>query len=397
VITIVPTAPLAAGGGAHYFQPKPFPSGTPLLQPAIQHAPDFDHGKEALFAAPIYNLDGGAAGSRIEVFAVQPQESPYEGVPSVFTQIISVHQFHAVSGTQPEKGGGSIDVANNWVNKLVYSHGNLYLAMDDCEFWNDSGCNLTGIRVIRLGLHGVVRLLGRIARLKLSYEDQYEISGAVTFGTTGATWFGFPAIEVNDKGEVVAEYQGTSPKIFPDARYSVLTDPKGIFASSRVMKTGEGPASDWHHYLGMSVDGFDGTGVWMINGYGGTSGWAYAFAKVLGKPAPDLDVLQASVAPGSAGPSSFELDLFVDNLGDGNAPATSGTLTLTRYGSNPIAVRTFKVPAVAHGANKEETVEFTVPSTPKPVGEYSVEIRLDSGHQLTEYDETNNKASVRLP
>ena len=179
MITIVPTAPLAAGAGAHYWQPKPFPAGTPLLQPAIQHAPDFDHGKEALFAAPIYNLDGGAAGSRIEVFAIQPQESPYEGVPSVFTQIISVHQFHAVGGaTQPQKGGGSIDFARDLVNKLVYSHGNLYLAMDDCWFWNDSGCVLTGVRVIRLGLHGLVRSHGKITRLLLSYGSQSEIFGS---------------------------------------------------------------------------------------------------------------------------------------------------------------------------------------------------------------------------
>ena len=68
-----------------------------------------------------------------------------------------------------------------------------------------------------------------------------------------------------------------------------------VFDSSRVMKSGEGAVDGWHHYLGMSVDGFDGTGVWMINGYGDPSKqWGYAFAKVLGKPVADLDVLEAS-------------------------------------------------------------------------------------------------------
>lgn len=398
VITIVPTAPLAAGGGAHYWQPRPFPSSTPLLQPAIQHAPDFDHGKEALFAAPIYNLDDGAAGSRIEVLAIQPQASPYEGVPSVFTQIISVHQFHAVSGSSPEKGGGSIDLTQNWVNKLVYSRGNLYLAMNDCELWNDTGCVNSGIRVIRLRLGGVVRSHGRISRLKLGYGSQQEISGAFALGANGPTWFGFPSIEVNDSGDVVASYQGTSPKIFADASYSVMKRSESTFGSSRVMKSGEGPADGWHHYLGMSVDGFDGTGVWMINGYGGApGGWSYAFAKVLGKPVPDLDVLKASVAPGSGGPRSFELDLYVDNLGDGDAPATSATLTLTRHGSKPVAVETLKVPAIAHGANDSRTVDFTAPPTPKDLGGYSLEIQLDSGQKLTEYDEANNRATVPLP
>jgi uncharacterized membrane protein len=70
---------------------------------------------------------------------------------------------------------------------------------------------------------------------------------------------------------------------------------------------------------------------------------------------------------------------------------------LTRRGSHPIAIRTFKVPAVAHGANTEWTVDFTIPSTPNGVGGYSVEIQLDSAHQLDEYDEADNRASVPLP
>ena len=334
------------------------------------------------------------------MFAIQPQASPYEGVPSVFTQIISVHQFHAVGGaTEPQKGGGSLDFARDMVNKLVYSHGNLYLSMDDCEFWNDSGCILTGVRVIRLGLHGLVRSHGKITRLLLSYGSQAEISGAVTFGPTDATWFGFPAIEVNNQGDIVAAYQGTSPKIFPDARYSVWTPSDSGFESGRVMKSGEAAVGyGWHHYLGMSVDGFDGTGVWMINGYGDPSkNWGYAFGKVLGKPVADLDVLQASLSPGSSGPRSFKLDLLVDNLGDGNAPATTDALTLTRHGSPDIPIKTFQVKAIAHGVHHQRTVSFKAPSTLGGLTGYTLEVKLDSKHQLQEYDEANNKASVPLP
>src|SRR5262249_51434685 len=158
--------------------------------------------------------------------------------------------------------------------------------------------------------------------------------GLVTVGAKNATWFAFPAIEVNDRGDIVAAYQGTSARIFADARYSVLEHSDNQFRSSRVMKAGEGAAGSWHHYLGMSVDSFDGTGVWMINGYGAPGGgWAYAFGKVLGNPVPDLDVLEAYVEPGSHGPESFRLHLIYDNLGDGNAAATSAKLILTRPGS----------------------------------------------------------------
>jgi subtilase family serine protease len=136
----------------------------------------------------------------------------------------------------------------------------------------------------------------------------------------------------------------------------------------------------------------------MINGYGGPSKqWAYAFGKVLGKPVADLDVLKATVAPDPGAPRSFRLDLFVDNLGDGKAPATSATLTLTRHGSHPTAIKTFDVPAIAHGANTERTVNFTIPSTPNAVSDYTVEIQLDSAHKLTEYDEADNRSTVPLP
>jgi hypothetical protein len=173
---------------------------------------------------------------------------------------------------------------------------------------------------------------------------------------------------------------------------------ESTFASSRVLKSGEAAVDGWHHYLGMSVDGFDGTGVWTINGYGGPSKhWGYAFGKVLGKPVADLDVLNASVAPGPGGPRAFQLDLFVENLGDGDAPATTGALTLTRSGSPDIPIETFQLPGVAHGASKERTVSFTVPSTAGGLVGYSLEVALDSEDRLEEYDEADNKAFVPLP
>ena len=88
VIAIVPTRPLAEGHGGPFWMPKPFPHPTDLLQPAVQHAPDFDHGREALFAVPLYNL--GGAGNLIEVLAIEPKEAPYNGVPGVFKQLVPV-------------------------------------------------------------------------------------------------------------------------------------------------------------------------------------------------------------------------------------------------------------------------------------------------------------------
>ncbi len=398
VITIVPTAPLAAGSGALYYQPDPKTLGTSLLQPAVQHAPDFDNGKETLYASPVYNLDDGASGDEIRISAVAPQSSPYNGVPLVYSQLVTVREFHAVGGSEPEPGGGSISVAKNQANKLVYRDSSLYLTMDDCEWWNDKGCRGTAIRLIRLRLSGVVRVKGVILRLKLAVADDRTIGGGVDiFSPAGATWFAFPSVEVNSKHDVVVDYHGTSMKTFPDERYSIWLHGEDQIRSSRVLEGGHAVVSDWHHYLGMSVDSFDNTGIWMINGYADKAKqWGYAFGKVLGKPIADLDILQAFVESANSTKKPFKLALVVDNLGDGAAPATSGRLTLTRRASPDIKVTTFPVPALGPGHQTKVTVRFAVPAAAVGKG-YSLEIDLDAKHHVNEYDESNNSTSIAAP
>ncbi len=271
--------------------------------------------------------------------------------------------------------------------------------MDECEWWNDNGCRGTAIRLIRLQLNGVVGLKGVILRLKLSVADDRTIGGGVDiFSPAGATWFAFPSVEVNSKHDIVVSYHGTSPKIFPDSRYSVWLHGEDQIRSSRVLEGGQAPVSGWHHYLGMSVDGFDNSGIWMINGYADKSKhWGYAFGKVLGKPIADLDILQTFVESTTSTKKPFKLALVVDNLGDGAAPATSGRLTLTRRGSPDIKVTTFAVPALDPGRNsKRLIVRFAVPAAAVGNG-YSLKIDLDAKYRLAEYDESNNSTSIAAP
>ena len=152
VITIVPTAPLVAGGGAHYWQ-KAYPSGYPATPARDPHAPDFDHGKEALFAAPIYNLDGGAAGSRIE-FRDPAAGQPLRGRPRVFTQIIAVHQFHAVGGATEPGEGRRFDRrrTRHGEQARLQPREPLPLRWTTACPGTTAAVSLTGIRVIRLGL-----------------------------------------------------------------------------------------------------------------------------------------------------------------------------------------------------------------------------------------------------
>ena len=138
-----------------------------------------------------------------------------------------------------------------------------------------------------------------------------------------------------------------------------------VFGSSRVLKSGEGTVDGWHHYLGMSVDGFDGTGVWMINGYGGPSeavglrvregarqtGSRPGSAQGLPRSRlPWAEIVQAR--PVRRQPRRRQ------RARDDHAP------DLTRHGSPDIPIKTFQVKAIAHGAQHERTVNFQVPPTP---------------------------------
>jgi hypothetical protein len=117
-------------------------------------------------------------------------------------------------------------------------------------------------------------------------------------------------------------------------------------------------------------------------------------------PFPTLDIAHASVAL-SGGATPYTLDLDVDNLGDGDTPATTATLTLTRTGSPDVPLQSFQLDPLGHGQLKQLTFHFALPPQAGGSGgvapRYSLKITLDTAHQLQEYDETNNTLVVPLP
>jgi len=396
VITIVPTSNPVSGPDAHIFQPAQSTLGQSLIQPAVQHKPDFDNGKEALFATAVYNLDDGAAGNQINISWVAPQSSPYESTPKFFSQPVTVSTFHAVTSEQPVKGGGTISDAKNLVNKLVYRDKNLYLTMGECVHWNSKGCLQSAVRLIRIRLAGTVRVLGTLVKLKLSVADDETITG--NGSPPNGNWFAFPSVEVNSRHDIVLAYNSTSTKTVPDVRYSVFMHGEDQIRSSRLLQPGLAAVDGRHDYLGMSVDPFDQHGVWMIDGYGDSSGgWAYAFGKVLGKKVPDLEPVQAYVTKTGTTSKPYQLTLVVNNLGDGAAPATTARMKLTKRAATTIPIKSFSLPKIpAGGLSAPMQVSFSEPAAAVGHG-YTLEIALDSNHQVYEYDEGNNTIAIAAP
>jgi hypothetical protein len=319
---------------------------------------------------------------------------------------VHVRPFEAIFGppgqsaTEPQKGG-TIGVSQNWVNKLVYRNSNLYMTFDECRAWNADGCLYTGIRFVRLHLGGIIQSKGTIAALNVGVTADETIGGPGSFNVTNWLWFGFPSLEVNAGGDVVLAYDGTSPRLFPEARYSVWPGNEKDVRSSQALKRGRNTVNyGWHHYLGMSVDSFDDTGIWMVNGYADKStNWGYAIGKVLGTRVADLTVLQSFVERTSGGDTPrYRLTLVVQNLGDGTASATSVRLFLARRGSPDLALKSVELPSLGPGhRTKHWILNVTTPGGAVSGGYVSLGIELDAKKQLKEYDEGNNTSYVTLP
>jgi CARDB len=409
-ITIIPTDPLVRGSGALVYQPNWASLGTNLQQPAIQHQPDFDHGREVFFATPVYDLDNGSAGDSIELSTVSIGGGPYNPVPAFHKQLVHVRRFVAVSGPgAPQKAGPGVSGAPtigggaNWVNKLVYRNSNLYLVFDECRVWSDGDCVYSGFRFVRLHVSGIVKLK-TFSQLEVQVTADRTFGGPVTVDVRKLFWSVYPALEVNGAGDVAFSYNSSSPFLFPQARYSIWRHNENDVRSSRVLANGQstiGSSDDdfkgsWHHYLGMSVDGFDGTSIWMINGFADAShGWNYAIGKVFGKRHPDLAVLQSFIEP--TGTGDYRLSLIVQNLGDGAAPASSASLSLSRSGAGTIPLESIAVPKLEPGG-RSAVLHATI-TTPAGASHTDVtaKLKLDARQQLQEYDESNNTTSVAFP
>ena len=146
-------------------------------------------------------------------------------------------------------------------------------------------------------------------------------------------WYGFVGVEANKSGDAVLAYQRTGSFVAPEARYSAYYLTESDIRASQLLMAGNSSLGQCpqdltknqnctHHYMGMSVDPWDETGVWVIDGFALNGGWGFVVGKALAPGYPDLTYDAASVLQASR-PGAYHLRLTLHNQGDGQPGRTS--------------------------------------------------------------------------
>ena len=392
-----------------------------VIQPAVQHAPDVP-GQPVLLASKW--VDGKREESDPLKYNVLIWALDFgAGEPAIYQQAVPVRKFLNVDSALPQRPhpdfGSSatptLKDAYNWVNKLVYRKGSLYLTFGECGVWKKAAephCQLSALRFLRLQLKGIVKKQGKIDKLFVEVAVDRKFGGRNVLDPPGKlAWYSFPSVEANKNGDAALVYHRSADWLYTQARYSVHFLKEKDIRPSRPLAPGTytlgtGEKADWHHYVGMSVDGFDDTGIWMITGYAVKQQkkwgiWAYAIGKVLGKPYVDLSLAPVTLVRARTASDNAEhvLSVRLANTGDRRAAPTSARLALSRdtKSGDDLPLENVRIPALAPGRKQTIDLKFAIPTNAQARGYRYLVITLDATRKVTEYSESNNTSYVRLP
>ncbi|GEM_PF-2303800 len=110
-----------------------------------------------------------------------------------------------------------------------------------------------------------------------------------------ATYTGFPAISINQNGDIAIGFSASAATIYAGAYFAVhqATDPAGTIRGSQEMHPGEDYyvrtglpihiGNRWGDYSSIALDPVDTTHFWVYNQYAWTRGDSDAFAKEAGR------------------------------------------------------------------------------------------------------------------
>jgi hypothetical protein len=409
-VTVIPTDPALANLGKAapvYSNPLPLTDkgdiedgGTKLrqLEPAVQHSPDLGNGDEALFVTKYGNED------KLLLWLL----SFDGGQPTNYQLPVSVRKFRGVKKGEltPQKTGSPIALAGSIqipISKVVYRNASIYVTFDECSSFTSSTCLRSALRFVRIGVNALVKGPGGITQLLV--DKPFD----VTYEDPQGAWQVFPALEVNKDDSAAFVFQRSGAGVSdPEARYSVYYKGEPQLRPSALLRGAKAANKDgWHHYVGMAVDPYNKTGIWMIDGATAKSGkWNFVVGKVLGKAQPNLGFEYAIAKIIGGGPGKrrrINLTLRLGNLGDGSARANKAAIYLTRRrgaGSSRARKKQILLKRIRIGRlrpGRAKTIKLTLRLPARRRGYRYLRINLDAQKKLKEYGEGDNSAYVRLP
>ena len=372
------------------------------LWPAIQHEPDAPGGK--VFLASQY-APGGSDHS-VLLWVLTPSATGVEA----YQLAVPVTAFVSTSpGAVPQPSGAATKIFGSGIyHSLVYRNGSLYLAFGECGVWY-FGCVQSAVRFVRLQVKGFVTdSQGVVTQMFVDKKVDRTFTGPAASDPPGAlAWYGFPGVDVNKNGDAVVAYERSGTFVYPESRYSAYFLNESDVRPSRLLMAGDssfGGDAGNHHYMGMSVDPWDKTGIWIINGFASGGGWGYVVGKALAPGHPDLALDQAVAKLGKLG-GGYKLKLRLRNQGDGRAGRNRARVylvgkagkasTSARRRERAVLLRSVRIPRLARGRSKTVLLKVRVPA--RLSGYHYLKVSLDARHRVREYGERNNIARIRLP
>lgn len=408
MVNIFPADALANGTATTgwFYNDLKNPDGSlPLIQPVVQH------GINAL--GPVGYLVSRYGANKILIWRLT---NPTSANRQLELAQATVAPFDYPLDA-PQKGSTQkIKFTNLGTDILnaVFRSSQLYLTMNDAATFG--GTKLTACRLVRLYLGYYPNIDGYIK------VDRAFGGAAVDDPPNSQAYYGWPAVEVNRRLDMVVAYGRSGTQLYPEVRYSVHYDVEQDIRPSRLLKAGQDPIKygadpapgketliQLHDLNSAAVDPYDDEAVWMAAPYATAlnnppapntdrTNYAVWVGKVFGVKHPDLIVngpVNLTAGPHKPG-DQIGISAQIRNQGDGGSQPAKYSVYLSSNAQITASDR--KIGEGDINALNSGGLHVAIASVKLPndlaLGHYYVGLLIDSGNQsnpqFQEYSVANN-------
>ena len=211
----------------------------------------------------------GKQGNDVIVFGIKDPLQPNMSVSSWVLDFSS--SAFSTTTAAAQKGDNKklwFQNMSNFIFSATYRNNNLYFVMTDAKDWLGSGDMTTSLRLVRIRNtdNNYWYDINRVFGSNNKFDDK----------PTDKVFYGFPAVAVDAKGDMVTGYCRSGENIYPEIRASVWPNNGNDILPSRLLKAGEAPYKvsfvdwqplPWADCSGAVADPADDNSVWIATSY----------------------------------------------------------------------------------------------------------------------------------